>query len=186
MYFLAAPAVAGGRVTVSALGVRSIQGDIRFVELLEVMGCIVQRGDTHITVEGPPSGQKLCAVDADLNDMPDMVPTLAVLALFADGPTCIRDVANLRLKETDRLAALRTELTRLGATVHESSDGLRITPPQAITPAAIDTYDDHRMAMSFALVGLAVPDMVINDPECCRKTFPGFFERYQGLATWRR
>ncbi len=181
-YFLAAAAVAGGRVRVQGLGGPSIQGDVRFIDVLERMGCSIEHSATTMTVIGPEQGKRLGAVEIDLNDMPDMVPTLAVLALFADGPTTIRNVANLRLKETDRIAALRTELTKLGAKVEEYPDGLRITPPRSIIPATIDTYDDHRMAMSFALVGLVVPGMVINNPECCAKTFPDYFQRIEGLT----
>jgi len=180
-YFLAAAAVAGGRVTVQGLGVGSVQGDINFVDVLEAMGCRVERDATRITVLAPPDGRKLRGIDIDLNDMPDTVPTLAVLALFADSPTAIRNVANLRLKETDRLAALRCELSKLGAVVEELPDGLIIHPPNRLTPATIDTYGDHRMAMSFALAGLKCSGMVINDPHCCAKTFPDFFERFQRM-----
>lgn len=181
-YFLAAPAVAGGRVTVQGLGTDSIQGDVRFVEVLQMMGCRVETAPTEMTVHGPVEGQRLRGLDIDLSDMPDTVQTLAVLALFADGPTTIRNVANLRIKETDRLSALNTELTKLGAAVSERSDGLQIIPPDELVPAAIDTYNDHRMAMSFALVGLKCPGLVINDAECCEKTFPDFFARFELLA----
>jgi 3-phosphoshikimate 1-carboxyvinyltransferase len=183
-YFLAAPAIAGGRGTVEHLGTGSIQGDVRFADVLEQMGCQVERAPTTLTVFGPVAGEKLRGVDVDLNAMPDMVQTLAALALFAEGPTTIRNVANLRIKETDRLAALNRELTKLGARVEEWPDGLRIHPPGQITPAALDTYDDHRMAMSFALVGLGSPGIVINDPQCCRKTFPDFFERFEQLRLY--
>ena len=113
--------------------------------------------------------------------MPDMAQTLAVLALFADGPTSIRNVANLRVKETDRLAALATELRKLGAAVDEQADGLQIDPPGKLQGAYIDTYLDHRMAMSFALATLAEPDVVVRDIECCRKTFPDFISRWRGM-----
>ena len=181
-YFLAAPAVAGGRVTVRQLGTDSVQGDARFVDVLEQMGCRIERQPEQLTVFGPAGEERLRGVDVDLNDMPDMVQTLAVLALFADGPTTIRNVANLRVKETDRLAALNRELTKLGAKIEEWPDGLRIHPPSRITPAAVDTYGDHRMAMSFALAGLGTSGVVINDPECCAKTFPDFFERFGALT----
>ncbi len=181
-YFLAAPAIAGGRVVVQGLGLESVQGDIGFVDVLERMGCAVIREPTRLSVEGPPNGVRLRGIDVDLNDMPDTVPTLAVLALFADSPTTIRNVANLRVKETDRLAALHRELSKLGATVEELPDGLIIRPPDRLTPAAIDTYDDHRMAMSFALAGLKCPGLVINDPQCCAKTFPDFFERFERIC----
>jgi len=180
-YFLAAAAVAGGRVTVQGLGVHSVQGDIGFVDVLEAMGCRVERETTRISILAPPEGSSLHGIDIDLNDMPDTVPTLAVLALFADSPTAIRNVANLRLKESDRLAALHCELSKLGAVVEELPDGLVIHPPNKLTPAEIDTYDDHRMAMSFALAGLKCPGIVINDPQCCAKTFPGFFERFDRM-----
>lgn len=181
-YFLAAPAIAGGRVTVERLGTNSIQGDARFVDLLERMGCTVERGPTQLTVIGPGEGRRPRGIDVDLNDMPDTVQTLAVVALFADGPTAIRNVANLRVKETDRLSALHCELVKLGAMVDEFPDGLRIEPPERIKPAAIDTYNDHRMAMSFALVGLKCDGLTINDPQCCGKTFPDFFERFEQMA----
>ena len=182
-YFLAIPAIVGGRLTIEGLGTDSIQGDARFVDVLERMGCRVERAPSQLTVHGPSGGQCLRGVDENLNDMPDTVQTLAVLALFAEGPTVIRDVGNLRVKETDRLAALRTELTKLGAEVTEEADCLRIQPPDRITPTTIDTYDDHRMAMSFALVGLKCPDIVINEPECCAKTFPDFFDRLEAACS---
>ena len=133
-------------------------------------------------MHGPSVGNRLHGIDVDLNDMPDTVQTLAALALFAEGPTNIRNVATLRAKETDRLAALRNELTKLGASVDEAPDGLRITPPGEPTPATIDTYNDHRMAMSFALVGLKCPDMLIDDAECVGKTFPDFFDRFERMS----
>ncbi len=178
-YFLAAPAVAGGRVTVRGLGRKSLQGDVRFVDVLERIGCRVDRGSGELTVIGPLG--RLHGIDVDLNGMPDTVPTLAVLALFADSPTTIRNVANLRIKETDRLTALGAELRKLGATVDEQHDGLMIHPPDRIKLARIDTYDDHRMAMSFALAGLKCPGLVINDPRCCAKTFPDFFQRFEAM-----
>ena len=184
-YFLAAPAVVGGRVTVEGLGTASIQGDVRFVDVLERMGCLVDRSPSRLAVRGPASPGRLRGIDVDLNDMPDMVQTLAVVALFAEGPTRIRNVANLRLKETDRLAALARELGRLGAAVELQEDGLTIRPPHDVRPAAIDTYDDHRMAMSFALVGLAADGVAINDPGCVSKTFPDFFDRWRRLASDR-
>jgi len=181
-YFLAAPAIAGGRVTVKGLGTESIQGDARFVDVLERMGCEIERRNDSLTVRGPSGDRKLQGIDIDLNDMPDTAQTLAVTALFAEGPTTIRNVANLRVKETDRITALATGLGKLGARVDTFDDGLTIVPPAAPTPAAIDTYEDHRMAMSFALAGLRIPGLVINDPDCCSKTFPDFFERFTSLA----
>jgi 3-phosphoshikimate 1-carboxyvinyltransferase len=164
------------------LGTTSLQGDVGFVEVLERMGCRVSRAVDSLTVEGPPAGQRLRGVDVDLNAMPDTAQTLAVAALFADGPTTIRDVANLRIKETDRLAALAVELRKFGAAVTESPDGLTIEPPAIVQPASIETYGDHRMAMSFALAGLAVAGVRIGDPACVNKTFPGFFECFARLA----
>jgi len=180
-YFFAAAAVAGGRVTVQGIDLDSVQGDIGFVNVLEAMGCRVERGPMRLSVLAPPEGTGLRGIDIDLNDMPDTVPTLAVVALFAETPTTIRNVGNLRLKETDRLAALHRELTKLGAEVEESPDGLIIHPPQRLRSTAMDTYDDHRMAMSFAVAGLRCPGLVIHDPQCCAKTFPDFFERFQRM-----
>lgn len=181
-YFLAAPAVTGGKVTVEGLGTRSIQGDVHFVDVLERMGCRIDRAPDSLTVYGPAENKHLQGIDIDLNDMPDTVQTLAVIALFAQGPTSIRNVGSLRIKETDRIAALGRELIKLGASVEERSDGLIVTPPHALQPGAIDTYDDHRMAMSFALAGLGCDDIVINDATCCAKTFPDFFEQYERLS----
>jgi 3-phosphoshikimate 1-carboxyvinyltransferase len=181
-YFLAAPAVAGGSVTVDGLGSQSVQGDARFVDLLERMGCRVERDTNRLTVTGPKPEERLRGIDVDLNHMPDMVQTLAVVALFAEGPTTIRNVANLRLKETDRLAALCRELDKLGARTEELSDGLIVHPPEDFRPAAIDTYGDHRMAMSFAIAGLAIEGVVINDAACVAKTFPDFFDRWRSLS----
>jgi len=181
-YFLAAAGIVGGRVTVMGLSPDSSQGDAGFAEVLQRMGCGVEWSASGLTVRGPAPGAKLAALDMDLNDMPDLAQTVAVLALFAEGTTHIRNVANLRVKETDRLAALSAELAKLGAEVTERQDGLSITPPGRIHPAAIDTYDDHRMAMSFALVGLAVPGLVIRNAECVNKTFPRFFSTLEDLG----
>ncbi len=181
-YFLAAPAIVGGRVIVEGLGTGSIQGDARFVDVLERMGCEIERNPDSLAVCGPSGNRKLSGIDIDLSDMPDTAQTLAVTALFAEGPTTIRNVANLRVKETDRIAALATELGKLGARVDTFDDGLTIVPPAAPGPAAIDTYDDHRMAMSFALAGLRLDGLVINDPQCCTKTFPDFFKRFAALT----
>ncbi len=180
-YFLAAPAVTGGSVTVEGLGTSSIQGDVRFVDVLERMGCTVAREPHRLTVSKPPKA-KLTGVDADLNAMPDTAQTLAVVALFADGRTTIRNVANLRLKETDRLAALAAELVKFGARVDVGDNHIAIDPPVAPQPAHVATYDDHRMAMSFALAGLALDGVEILDPACVNKTFPDFFERFDGLT----
>lgn len=180
-YFLGAAALTGGRVTVDGLGRRSLQGDARFIDALQQMGCSAEQDDTSTTVIGPKGG-RLRGIDVDLNAMPDMAQTVAVLALFADGPTNVRNVANLRVKETDRIAAVATELAKFGAKVHPRDDGFSIEPPRGPQPAAVDTYDDHRMAMSFALAGLRIDGVVINDAECVSKTFPEFFEVFEGMG----
>ena len=177
-YFLAAAAVTGGTVTLQNLGSDSIQGDIRFVDVLERMGCRVTRGP-HLTVTGP---ERLRALDVDMAAIPDTAQTLAVACAFADGPSRLTGLASLRVKETDRVQAITKELTRLGVGVEEGRDFWIITPPAEDRwhGTAIDTYDDHRMAMSFAVAGLRVPDIVINDPGCVAKTFPDFWERWEG------
>ncbi|MFA9476770.1 3-phosphoshikimate 1-carboxyvinyltransferase [Phycisphaerales bacterium AB-hyl4] len=178
-YFLAAAAVMpGSRCTITNLGKASLQGDVGFAEVLGQMGAQVTMSDDAITVASPATGQPLRGVDVDLNRMPDTAQTLGPVALFADGPTTIRNVGNLRVKETDRMAALQNELTKLGATVDVVGDDLRITPPGdgKLRPTAIDTYDDHRMAMGFAVAGLRSPGVVINDPACVNKTFPDYFD----------
>ncbi|MCC6698611.1 MAG: 3-phosphoshikimate 1-carboxyvinyltransferase [Candidatus Hydrogenedentes bacterium] len=176
-YFLAAAGIAGGRVRVRNLTSASHQGDARFAYVLKQMGCVVQEGPDWIEVRGSGS---LRGIDIDLNAMPDMAQTLAVTALFADGETRIRNVANLRIKETDRIAATVAELRKLGADAEESDDGMLIHTG-ALHGAAIDTYDDHRMAMSFAMAGLRIPGVIIRDPGCVSKTFPDFFERFSAL-----
>jgi 3-phosphoshikimate 1-carboxyvinyltransferase len=187
-YFMAAAAVVpGSRCTIEGLGRRSVQGDVGFADVLHQMGAGLTFGSDFITVIGPPAGQPLRGIDVDLNHMPDTAQTLAVVALFADGPTVIRNIGNLRVKETDRIAALQKELTKLGATVGVDGDDMTIQPPPGnrITPAAIDTYDDHRMAMSFAIAGLRpsdAPVLTINDPGCVGKTFPNFFDYLRRLG----
>jgi 3-phosphoshikimate 1-carboxyvinyltransferase len=180
-YFWAAAAVTGGRVAVVGLSRSSMQGDARFVDVMAQMGCEVEAGADELSVAAPPSG-RLRGIEIDLNTMPDTVQTLAVVALFADGPTTIRNVPNLRIKETDRIAALATELRRLGATVEERADGLTVHPPQRVAPATIATYEDHRMAMSFAVAGLLADGIVIRDPGCVSKSFPGFFDVFARLG----
>jgi 3-phosphoshikimate 1-carboxyvinyltransferase len=184
-YFLAAGAISGSRgggpVRVDGVGRSSIQGDVRFVEVLERMGATVRLGD-HWIEASAPAGSKLRALDADLNDIPDAAMTAAMLALFADGPSVLRNIGNLRVKETDRLAALATELRKVGATVEEGADHLRVTPPAALRAAAIDTYDDHRMAMCFSLAALGGVGVRINNPGCVAKTFPGYFDEFLRLA----
>jgi 3-phosphoshikimate 1-carboxyvinyltransferase len=175
-YFFGAAAVTGSVVTVPGLTTRSLQGDTRFVAILEDMGCRVIRADSSITVRGGP----LHGVDVDMNDISDCVMTLAVVACFAEGKTTIRNVRHIRHKETDRLAALATELRRIGATVEEFADGLTVIP-RPLHGAAIETYNDHRMAMSLALVGLKVPGLTIRNPHCVAKTYPAFFEDLRQL-----
>jgi 3-phosphoshikimate 1-carboxyvinyltransferase len=148
---------------------------VRFADVLAAMGCTVTERTDGLEVAAPPH-RPLAGIEVDLNAMPDTVQTLAAVALFAQGPTVIHNVANLRIKETDRIAALATELTRLGATVETRPDGLTIHPPRKIHPAEIATYDDHRMAMSLALVGLAADGIVIRDADVVSKSFPDFFE----------
>jgi len=184
-YFLAAAAVVpGSRCTIEGLGFRSVQGDAGFALLLQRMGAAVVCEPNQTTVIGLTDGERLSGVDVDLNDMPDMAQTLAAIALFCDGPTTMRNIGNLRVKETDRIAALQNELSKLGATVDVDGDDMTITPPTdncitADPDTIIETYDDHRMAMSFAVIGLAARELssglTINDPACVNKTFPEFF-----------
>lgn len=178
-YFWAVAALTGGSVTVAGLTADSVQGDVGFTAVLEQMGCRVEPADDGLAVRGP---ERLRGVDVDLNTMPDTTLTLAVLALFADGPTRIRNVANLRVKETDRLAALAAELRKFGAEVDEGRDVLTIVPPEAPRPASVATYDDHRMAMSFALAALKLPGVAITGAECVTKTFPDYFDRLRELV----
>lgn len=177
-YPFCAAAICGGRVRVEGFAPDSIQADLALLPILERMGCRVQRGAAAIVVEGPSEG--LRAVDVDMNELPDAVLALAVTALFARGTTRIRNVANLRIKETDRLAALETELRKLGARATAGPDSLEIEPG-ALRGAEIATYDDHRMAMAFALAGLRIPGVVILDPGCVRKTWPGYFAALAAL-----
>ena len=180
-YFLAAGAIGGGPVRVEGVGRGSVQGDVRFTEVLERMGAKVLLGEDAIEVSNP--GRTLEAIDLDLNHIPDAAMTAAVLALFADGPSTLRNIANWRVKETDRLAAMATELRKLGAEVEEGADWLRISPPEDLLPnQKIDTYDDHRIAMCFSLVALAGVPVTINDPACVAKTFPGYFEVFQSIT----
>ena len=183
-YFLAAGAIGGGPVRVEGVGRDSIQGDVRFADALERMGAIVERGDNWIEAR---SNGVLKAIDADFNHIPDAAMTIAVAALYADGPSTLRNIASWRVKETDRLAAMAIELRKVGATVEEGADYIRITPPEDLAPATIDTYDDHRMAMCFSLATLDGKarrgnDMRINDPKCVAKTFPDYFEAFASIA----
>jgi 3-phosphoshikimate 1-carboxyvinyltransferase len=170
-YFWAAAAVTGGAITVEGLSRDSLQGDVAFVECLERMGCQLTYKEDSITVVGKP----MHGIDVDMNGISDTVQTLAVVALFAEGTTRMRNVAHIRHKETDRIAAVANECRKLGAEVVEHDDGLEITPGQHI-PTAIDTYEDHRMAMSFAVAGLKRPGVVIRNPGCVAKTYPQFFD----------
>ena len=176
-YFWASAAVTGGTVTVAGLGPDSRQGDLKIVDLLADMGCRVERERTGIRVTGP---DRLSAIRADMGDIPDMVPTLAVTAAFAEGTTVISNVAHLRAKESDRLAAMADGLTRMGIEARAGADSLII---QGGRPhgARIETYDDHRIAMSFAVAGLAAPGVVILDEICVAKSFPTFWEVFEGL-----
>jgi 3-phosphoshikimate 1-carboxyvinyltransferase len=183
-YFLAAGAIAGGPVRVEGVGKDSIQGDVRFVEALEQMGATITMGDNWIEAK---SNGALKAIDADFNHIPDAAMTIAVAALYADGPTTLRNIGSWRVKETDRIAAMATELRKLGAVVEEGADYLRVAPPAQVRPAAIDTYDDHRMAMCFSLASLdgaarKGSRIRINDPKCVAKTFPDYFEALANIA----
>ncbi len=175
-YFLAAGAIGGGPVRVEGIGKNSVQGDVRFAEALEMMGVDIRMNGDFIEAE--LTSGKLKAIDLDCNHIPDAAMTLAVAALFADGTTTLRNIASWRVKETDRIAAMATELRKLGATVKEGADYIRITPPAQIKYAAIDTYDDHRMAMCFSLAAFGGAGVRINDPKCVAKTFPEYFAEF--------
>jgi len=175
-YFLAAAAIVPeSSVTIEGLGRKSLQGDVAFADVLHQMGADRTFTDNSVTIS-TPANAKLHGIDIDMNHIPDMVQTLAVVALFANGQTTIRNVWNLRVKETDRLAALENELKKLGADVQTGRDWIAITPPPQITPASIATYDDHRMAMAFAVAGLRAEGVRIEDPRCTAKTYPSFFD----------
>ncbi len=189
-YFLAAAAlVPGSRCTIEGLGRQSLQGDVAFADVLHQMGAGLTFGPDFITIMAPPAGTPLQGFHGDLNHMPDMVQTLAAVALFAAGPTTIRNVGNLRVKETDRLGALKTELSKTGARVTINGDDLTIAPAPGDVSSGLtapsggfDTYNDHRMAMSLALIGLRLPGVRINNPACVAKTFPDYFEYLEGLG----
>lgn len=172
-YFLAAGAIKGGEVTVHGVGKLSVQGDKHFADVLEKMGAKVTWADGSITVEG----KALTAVDMDMNHIPDAAMTIATTALFASGTTTIRNIYNWRVKETDRLTAMATELRKVGAEVVEGEDYISITPPKSLKHAEIDTYNDHRVAMCFSLVALSDTPVTINDPKCTAKTFPDYFDK---------
>jgi len=172
-YFLAAGAIKGGTVTVHGIGKLSVQGDKHFADVLEKMGADVTWNDESITV----SGNALTAVDMDMNHIPDAAMTIATTALFAKGTTTIRNIYNWRVKETDRLSAMATELRKIGADVDEGEDYISVTPPESLIHAEIDTYNDHRIAMCFSLVALSNTPVTINDPKCTAKTFPDYFDK---------
>jgi 3-phosphoshikimate 1-carboxyvinyltransferase len=171
-YFFAAPAICGGTVTVENISRRSVQGDVAFVDVLAKMGCTVEETGHCLQVTGHP---ELHGLDIDLRDIPDTAQTLAAVAPFASSPTRIRGIASARVKETDRVHATCTELTRLGVRVEEHEDGMTIYPCQTFQPATVQTYNDHRMAMAFSLIGLRVDAVTIENPGCVSKTFPNFF-----------
>ncbi|WP_394224096.1 3-phosphoshikimate 1-carboxyvinyltransferase [Alteromonas gracilis] len=176
-YFLAAGAIKGGTVRVTGIGKNSIQGDIRFADVLEAMGAKVVWSDEYVEVTGAP----LKGVDMDMNHIPDAAMTIATTALFADGPTTMTNIYNWRVKETDRLAAMAAELQKLGAKVEEGHDYIKVWPTDSLRHAEIDTYNDHRIAMCFSLVALSDTPVTINDPGCTRKTFPDYFTRFKTL-----
>ncbi|MFA3792258.1 3-phosphoshikimate 1-carboxyvinyltransferase [Aliiglaciecola sp. SL4] len=178
-YFLAAGAIKGGTVKVTGVGAKSIQGDIKFADVLSAMGAKVTWGDDYIEVTGAP----LTAIDMDMNHIPDAAMTIATTALFASGTTKMTNIYNWRVKETDRLAAMATELRKLGATVNEGHDFIEVTAPAKLQEAEIDTYNDHRVAMCFSLVALSDTAVVINDPACTAKTFPDYFERFASISS---
>lgn len=178
-YFLAAAAIKGGTIKVTGIGKNAVQGDIHFADALEAMGATVDWGYDYISV----TRNQLKGIDRDYNAIPDAAMTIATTALFAEGPTAIRNVYNWRVKETDRLNAMATELRKVGAEVEEGEDYILITPPAQLKHASIATYNDHRMAMCFSLVALSNTAVTIEDPDCTRKTFPQYFEVFSTLST---
>ncbi|ELX4206933.1 3-phosphoshikimate 1-carboxyvinyltransferase [Vibrio vulnificus] len=177
-YFLAAAAIKGGEIKVTGIGKNSIQGDIHFADALEKMGAEIEWGEDYVISRVG----RLKGIDMDYNHIPDAAMTIATTALFAQGTTAIRNVYNWRVKETDRLSAMATELRKVGAEVEEGEDYLIVNPPQQLTHAAIDTYDDHRIAMCFSLVALSDTPVTINDPKCTSKTFPDYFDKLASLS----
>jgi 3-phosphoshikimate 1-carboxyvinyltransferase len=175
-YFLAAAAVTGGEITLNGINPDSVQGDAQFTTVLEKMGCHVEKKSESLHLKGNP----LRGITINMNNMPDAVQTLAVIALFAQGETVIQGISNLRIKETDRITALANELTRLGAEVEAGEDHLVIRPGN-YSGVEIETYNDHRMAMSFAVAGLKIPGVRIKNPQCVEKSFPDFFQRFEKL-----
>lgn len=177
-YFLAAAAIKGGTVRVTGIGRNSVQGDIRFADVLEKMGAVIEWGDDYISC----TRGSLTAIDMDMNHIPDAAMTIATTALFAEGTTLMRNIYNWRVKETDRLAAMATELRKVGAEVEEGQDFIRVTPPAQLQHADIGTYNDHRMAMCFALVALSDTPVTILDPGCTAKTFPSYFQQLAKIS----
>ncbi|NOR55120.1 MAG: 3-phosphoshikimate 1-carboxyvinyltransferase [Sulfurovum sp.] len=177
-YFLAAAAIKGGTVKVTGIGKNSIQGDVQFVDVLEKMGAKVEWGESYVSV----TRDTLHNIDMDFNHIPDAAMTIATMALFVEGTTTLRNIYNWRVKETDRLFAMATELRKVGAEVEEGEDYLKITAPKVLKHAAIDTYDDHRMAMCFSLLALDEASVTINEPECTAKTFPTYFEVLKSIS----
>jgi 3-phosphoshikimate 1-carboxyvinyltransferase len=179
-YFLAAGALGGGPVRVTGVGLRSIQGDVAFADVLARMGAAVSSGDDWIEAG---AGTPLAGITVDCVAIPDAAMTLAVVALFARGPTTLTGIASWRVKETDRIAAMATELRKLGATVDAGDDRITIAPPARFAPATIDTYDDHRIAMCFSLAAFGGIPVRIADPDCVRKTFPGYFAAFREITS---
>jgi len=178
-YFLAAAAIKGGTVRVTGIGKNSMQGDIRFADVLEKMGAKITWAEDYIEC----TRGDLTGIDMDMNHIPDAAMTIATAALFAKGPTTLRNIYNWRVKETDRLSAMSTELRKVGATVEEGEDYIRVEPPESLIFAEIGTYNDHRMAMCFSLVALSDTPVTILDPKCTAKTFPDYFERLKAIST---
>ncbi len=182
-YFFAAPAICGGTVKVENISRNSVQGDIAFLDVLQQMGCTVEETDHCLLVTGH---SHVHGIDIDMRDIPDTAQTLAAIAPFADSPTRIRGIASARVKETDRVHATCTELARLGVRVEEHEDGMTIHPCEEMRPAVIQTYNDHRMAMAFSLIGLRFDGVTIENPSCVSKTFPNFFEVLNSLSQRER
>jgi 3-phosphoshikimate 1-carboxyvinyltransferase len=184
-YFLAMGALGAGPIRVHGVGQGSIQGDVAFADTVQAMGARVQRESASIEVSGVDlsKGERLKAFDTDFNLIPDAAMTAAMLALFADGPCTLRNIGSWRVKETDRIAAMQTELQKLGAHVQSGPDWLRVSPIEAgqWRDASIDTYDDHRMAMCFSLAAFGPAAVRIMDPGCVSKTFPTYFDVFRGL-----
>jgi len=173
-YFMAAAAITGTAIKIYGLNLNSVQGDIKFINILKKMGCKINKGSNYVEV----IGSKLKGIEVDMNEMPDLVPTLAVIAIFAEGKTIIRNVENLRYKECDRLNALYKELTKIGAIVKELKSGL-IIKPNELKPVLISTYNDHRMAMSFSIAGLRINGLEIENPQCVKKSFPNYWKIFK-------